>query len=47
LSNPNDERLLKKPDYRQKMAQALFGGIFNYVKTLSGVKVAKKIDTLD
>jgi N-acetylmuramoyl-L-alanine amidase len=47
LSNPNDERLLKKPDYRQKMAQALFGGIFNYVKTLSGVKVAKKIEPED
>jgi N-acetylmuramoyl-L-alanine amidase len=45
LSNPNDERLLKKPDYRQKMAQALFGGIFNYIKTLSGIKVAKKIET--
>ncbi len=45
LSNPNDERLLKKSDYRQKMALALFGGIFNYVKTLSGVKVAKKIET--
>ncbi|MBZ5535505.1 MAG: N-acetylmuramoyl-L-alanine amidase [Acidobacteriia bacterium] len=47
LSNPNDERMLKKPDYRQKLAQALFGGIFNYVKTLSGVKVAKKIETED
>ncbi|MBZ5551983.1 MAG: N-acetylmuramoyl-L-alanine amidase [Acidobacteriia bacterium] len=45
LSNPNDEKLLKKQDYRQKMAQALFGGIFNYVKTLSGIKVAKKIET--
>jgi len=47
LSNPSDERLLKKPEYRQKVAQALYDGIFNYVKTLSGVKVAKKIEPED
>ncbi len=33
LSNPNDEKLLKKPEYRQKIAEALYSGIFNYVKT--------------
>ncbi len=43
LSNPADERLLKKPEYRQKIAQALYDGIYNYVRSLSGVKVAKKL----
>lgn len=43
LSNPNDERVLKKPESRQKLAQSLYDGIFNYVKTLSGVKVARKL----
>jgi N-acetylmuramoyl-L-alanine amidase len=47
LSNPNDERLLKKPDYRQRMAQALYDGIVNYIKTLSGIKVAGKIAVQD
>jgi N-acetylmuramoyl-L-alanine amidase len=44
ISNPSDERLLRKPEYRQKIAQALYDGIFNYVKTLSGVKVARTIE---
>lgn len=47
LSNPSDERLLKKPEYRQKIAQALYEGMLNYVKSLSGIKVAKKIDLPD
>lgn len=44
LSNPNDERWLKKPGSSQKLAQSIYDGIFNYVKTLSGVKVARKME---
>jgi N-acetylmuramoyl-L-alanine amidase len=44
LSNPDGERLLKKPENRQKIAQALYEGIFNYVKKLSGIKVAGKLE---
>jgi N-acetylmuramoyl-L-alanine amidase len=40
VSNPTDERLLKKPDYRQKVAEALFRGVQRYANSLSGVKVA-------
>ncbi len=40
LTNPRDERLLKKPDYRQKIADALYQGIAHYVKNLGGVRVA-------
>jgi len=44
VSNPGDERRLKKPDYRQRIAEALYRGIANYVSGLSGVKVASKIE---
>jgi N-acetylmuramoyl-L-alanine amidase len=44
VSNPGDERRLRKPDYRQKIAESLYRGIANYVNGLSGVKVASKIE---
>jgi len=44
VSNPGDERRLKKPDYRQKIAESLYRGIAKYVSGLSGVKVASKIE---
>jgi hypothetical protein len=31
---------LKTPEHRQKIAEALYSGIVNYVETLSVVKVA-------
>jgi N-acetylmuramoyl-L-alanine amidase len=40
LSNPADERRLKTPEYRQKIAESLYRGIARYVSGLSGVKVA-------
>jgi len=40
VSNPSDERLLRKPDYRDKIADALYRGIQKYASSLSGVKVA-------
>src|SRR5207302_2597786 len=42
VSNPNDERKLQKPDYRQKIAESLYRGIAKYVGGLSGVKLASK-----
>ena len=44
VSNPGDERRLKTPDYRQRIAEALFRGISKYVSGLSGVRVASKVD---
>ena len=44
VSNPADERRLKTPDYRQKIAESLYRGIAHYASGLSGVKVASKID---
>ena len=44
VSNPGDERKLRAPDYRQRIAESLYRGIAKYVSGLSGVKVASKID---
>jgi N-acetylmuramoyl-L-alanine amidase len=41
VSNPHDERLLKRADQRQKIAEALLKGIAQYASTLSHVQVAR------
>jgi N-acetylmuramoyl-L-alanine amidase len=40
LSNPKEEALLKKPDYRQKLADALCRGVSRYAESLSHFDVA-------
>lgn len=35
ISNPRDEALLKKPDQRQRIAEALFKGVQQYAESLS------------
>ena len=42
LSNPREEALLKKPDYRQKLAEALYRGVTRYADGLSHFQVAQK-----
>ena len=42
LSNPREEALLKKPDYRQKVAEALYRGVTRYSDSLSHFQVAQK-----
>jgi N-acetylmuramoyl-L-alanine amidase len=42
LTNAEDEALLRKPDHRQKIAEALYRGISNYADTLSHFQVAKR-----
>ena len=44
VSNPTDERRLRTPDYRQKIAESLYRGVSKYVTGLGGVKVASKLD---
>jgi N-acetylmuramoyl-L-alanine amidase len=41
LSNPKEEALLRKPEYRQKIAEALFKGVSQYANTLSHFNVAQ------
>jgi N-acetylmuramoyl-L-alanine amidase len=40
LSNPKDERKLETGDYREKIAESLYRGVAEYVRGLSGVKLA-------
>ncbi|HEV8147015.1 MAG TPA: N-acetylmuramoyl-L-alanine amidase [Bryobacteraceae bacterium] len=44
LSNPAEEALLKKPEQRQKIAEALYKGIVAYVDTLSHPQQVAKRD---
>lgn len=41
LTNPKDERMLRQPEYRQKIAQALYDGVIRYVNNLGGMRVAQ------
>ncbi|MGA9209447.1 MAG: N-acetylmuramoyl-L-alanine amidase [Terriglobales bacterium] len=43
LSNPGDEQKLETPEYRQKIAEALYRGVAKYVSGLSGLKMATKL----
>ena len=41
LSNAKEESNLSKPEYRQKLAEALYKGISKYAQTLSHYEVTK------
>jgi N-acetylmuramoyl-L-alanine amidase len=43
LTNPNDERLLKRSDYREKIANALYQGVLGYLKNLGEVRTAEEL----
>lgn len=40
ISNPEEEKRLKLPEYRQQIAESLFQGIKSYAETLSGTRAA-------
>jgi N-acetylmuramoyl-L-alanine amidase len=42
LTNPQDERLLKRGEHRGRIAEALYRGIARYVSNLGGVKVTQQ-----
>lgn len=42
LTNSTDEALLKRGDYRQKLAEALVAGVVSYAETLSRFQVASR-----
>lgn len=37
LSNPADEKLLKQPEYRQKVAEGLYQGVASYLQSLNSM----------
>jgi N-acetylmuramoyl-L-alanine amidase len=44
ISNPGDEKRLRSPEYRQRIAESLYRGISRYVNGLGGVKVATRME---
>jgi N-acetylmuramoyl-L-alanine amidase len=43
LSNAREEQLLKRPDHRQRLAEALYQGVTRYAQSLSHFQVAQRI----
>lgn len=41
LTNPEDARQLRDPNYRQRIAESIYHGVAKYVSGLSGIKVAQ------
>lgn len=41
ISNPHDEAMMRRSEYRQKIAEALFKGVGSYAATLSHYQVAE------
>ena len=41
ISNPQEEKLLREADFRQRIAESLFEGVKSYSESLSGLKTAK------
>ena len=42
ITNPKDEALLKKSEHRQRIAEALYGGVARYVESLGGATIARQ-----
>src|SRR5579883_1336379 len=43
LTNPDDARELRDPEYRQRIAESLYRGVARYVGSLSGVRIAENM----
>ncbi len=41
LTNPDDARELRDPEYRERIAESLYRGVSRYVSSLSGVRIAQ------
>ncbi len=43
LSNPADEKMLKQPDHRQRVAEGIFQGVANYLQSLNSMAVNENV----
>jgi len=43
LSNPADEKLLKQPEHRQRVAEGIFQGIAGYLQNLNSMTVNENV----
>ena len=41
LSNPADEKLLKKPEHRQRVAEGLYSGVQTYLQNLGSMSFSR------
>jgi N-acetylmuramoyl-L-alanine amidase len=46
ISNAHDEAMMRKPEYRQRMAEALYKGLSGYANSLSHFQVARESSKL-
>jgi N-acetylmuramoyl-L-alanine amidase len=44
ISNPDEEKVLRTPAYRQHLAEYLLEGVRSYADTLSGIKTASTVE---
>lgn len=44
LSNAREEQILKRPEHRQRLAEALYQGVSRYAQTLSHYQVARRTE---
>jgi N-acetylmuramoyl-L-alanine amidase len=42
VSNAHDENLMKRPEHRQRIAEALYKGLSSYASTLSHFQMAQR-----
>jgi N-acetylmuramoyl-L-alanine amidase len=47
LTNPTDERLMKRASHREKIAEALFHGVAKYIDRLGGVRPTQQARLTD
>ena len=45
LSNAREEQLLKRPEHRQRLAEALYQGVSRYAQSLSHFQVAQRVSS--
>jgi N-acetylmuramoyl-L-alanine amidase len=38
VTNPTDADELRRPEYRERVAESLYAGVARYAKTINGVK---------
>ena len=45
LTNTSDAAELRRPAYRQRIAESLYSGVAAYVESMGGARIAENTDT--
>jgi len=46
LSNPADEKMLKQPEHRQRLAEGIYQGVASYLQSLNSIGVNQTANPL-